>query len=207
MYVIKTPFLLRWMYPELIWKKPSTNTIYLTFDDGPIPIVTPFVLKTLSEYGATATFFCIGDNVRRHPDIYQDLLNAGHSVGNHTFNHLKGWNTSDEKYLENINKCADLVKSNLFRPPYGKIKKSQIAKLKARRPDVDIIMWDVLSGDFDQKLSPQNCLKKVISKTRPGSIVVFHDSLKAFERLEYVLPLALRYWQQKGYSIKKLKDR
>ncbi len=204
MYLVKTPFLLRWLYPDLVWKKPSANTIYITFDDGPIPEVTPFVLNALADYDAKATFFCIGDNVRKYPEIYQEVIKAGHSIGNHTFNHLNGWNTDDEKYLENIGECAEYVKSDLFRPPYGKIKKSQIRKLKTRHPDIKVIMWDVLSGDFDQNLSPENCLENVLRTTAPGSIIVFHDSLKAFDRLKYVLPKALDYWSDKGFVFKNL---
>jgi peptidoglycan/xylan/chitin deacetylase (PgdA/CDA1 family) len=204
MYTVKTPFFLPWIYPNLIWKKPSNDTIYLTFDDGPIPEVTTFVLKCLAEYNAKATFFCIGDNVRKHPDIYEQVLNSGHSVGNHTFNHLKGWETDDDIYLENIRDCSQYISSNLFRPPYGKIKKSQIKSLKNQQPDVQIIMWDVLSGDFDQTLEPDMCLRKVLNKTCPGSIVVFHDSLKAFDRLKYVLPLALEIWHKKGWKMEKL---
>ena len=204
MYLVKTPFLLRWLYPDLVWKKPSANTIYITFDDGPIPEVTPFVLNALADYDAKATFFCIGDNVRKYPEIYQEVIKAGHSIGNHTFNHLNGWNTDDEKYLENIGECAEYVKSDLFRPPYGKIKKSQIRKLKTRHPDIKVIMWDVLSGDFDQNLSPEKCLENVLRATVPGSIIVFHDSLKAFDRLKYVLPKALEYWSDKGFVFKNL---
>ena len=204
MYLVKTPFLLRWLYPDLVWKKPSANTIYITFDDGPIPEVTPFVLNALADYDAKATFFCIGDNVRKYPEIYQEVIKAGHSIGNHTFNHLNGWNTDDEKYLENIGECAEYVKSDLFRPPYGKIKKSQIRKLKTRHPDIKVIMWDVLSGDFDQNLSPEKCLENVLRTTAPGSIIVFHDSLKAFDRLKYVLLKALDYWSDKGFVFKNL---
>jgi len=204
MYFVKTPFFLRWMYPGLVWKKPSANTIYITFDDGPIPEVTPFVLNALADYDAKATFFCIGDNVRKYPEIYQEVIKAGHSIGNHTFNHLNGWNTDDEKYLENIDECAEYVKSDLFRPPYGKIKKSQIKKLKIQHPEIKVIMWDVLSGDFDQNLSPEKCLENVLRTTAPGSIIVFHDSLKAFDRLKYVLPKALDYWSNKGFVFKKL---
>ncbi|MEJ6982109.1 polysaccharide deacetylase family protein [Pedobacter sp. P351] len=204
MYFVKTPFFLRWMYPGLVWKKPSANSIYITFDDGPIPEVTPFALKALAEHNAKATFFCIGDNVRKHPEIYQEVIKAGHSVGNHTFNHLNGWNTDDEKYLENIDECADYVTSDLFRPPYGKIKKSQIMKLKILRPEIKVIMWDVLSGDFDQNVSPEKCLKNLLSTTVPGSIIVFHDSLKAFDRLKYVLPKALDYWSDRGFLFKNL---
>ena len=204
MYLVKTPFFLRWIYPELIWKKPVKDAIYLTFDDGPIPVVTPFVLQCLAEFDAKGTFFCIGDNVRKHPEIYQEVIEAGHSIGNHTFNHLNGWSTDDEKYLENIDECAEYVKSDLFRPPYGKIKKSQVKKLKIQHPEIKVIMWDVLSGDFDQNLSPEECLKNVLRTTVPGSIIVFHDSLKAFDRLKYVLPKALDYWTDKGFVFKKL---
>jgi peptidoglycan/xylan/chitin deacetylase (PgdA/CDA1 family) len=204
MYTVKTPFFLPLIYPKLVWKKHSKDTIYLTFDDGPIPEVTSFALNCLAQYNAKATFFCIGDNVQKHPDIYQQVLDGGHSVGNHTFNHLKGWNTDDVTYLENIRHCSQYVSSNLFRPPYGKIKKSQIKKLRVEQPDVQIIMWDVLSGDFDATLKPEKCLRKVLNKTCPGSIVVFHDSLKAFDRLEYVLPLALKIWHNKGWKMEKL---
>lgn len=205
MYLVKTPAWLRLIYPSLIWRKLNdSNKIYITFDDGPIPIVTPFVIKTLKIHKAPATFFCIGDNIRKHPEVFQQLLDEGHSIGNHTYNHLKGWVTEDDVYLENVKKCNLLVKSNLFRPPYGKIKRSQIELLKKEYPDLNIIMWDILTGDFDQNLSPEACLKKVLSTTRPGSIIVFHDSLKALERLQYVLPRALEYWTQKGYQFEKL---
>ncbi|HEY1006944.1 MAG TPA: polysaccharide deacetylase family protein [Sphingobacteriaceae bacterium] len=209
MYLVKTPFWLRWLYPSLTWRIPGNEkTIYLTFDDGPIPVVTPFVLETLKKFGARATFFCIGDNVRKHPEIYREVIAAGHRTGNHTFHHLKGWDTEDEKYLENVRMCADLVDSPLFRPPYGRGRRSQYRQLIAgtgpvKRP-FRIIMWDVLSGDFDTELSPEDCLENVVRHTRSGSIVVFHDSLKAFERLEYVLPRALEFWQSCGYAFKVL---
>ncbi|WP_069659190.1 polysaccharide deacetylase family protein [Arcticibacter eurypsychrophilus] len=205
MYLVKTPAWLRLIYPSLMWRKLNdSNKIYITFDDGPIPIVTPFVIKTLKLYKAPATFFCIGDNIRKHPEVFQQLLDEGYSIGNHTFSHLKGWITDDEVYLQNIKKCNLLVKSNLFRPPYGKIKRSQIELLKKEYPDLNIVMWDILTGDFDENLSPETCLKRVLHATRPGSIIVFHDSLKALERLQYVLPRALEYWSQKGYQFEKL---
>ncbi|RYY36135.1 MAG: polysaccharide deacetylase family protein [Sphingobacteriaceae bacterium] len=205
MYLVKTPRLLKMLYPTLIWDIPQAGrNIYLTFDDGPIPIVTPFVLNILKQYHAKATFFCIGDNVRKHPDIFANVKNDGHAIGNHTYNHLKGWKTDDEVYAENYLKADKLLDAPLFRPPYGRIKRSQIKALKAVRPDINIIMWDVLSGDFDMTLKPELCLKNVMKHTRPGSIIVFHDSLKAFNRLEYVLPRALGLWKADGYSFETL---
>ncbi|PRY54422.1 peptidoglycan/xylan/chitin deacetylase (PgdA/CDA1 family) [Arcticibacter pallidicorallinus] len=205
MYLVKTPFWLRLIYPSLVWRKLNDlNKIYITFDDGPIPIVTDFVINTLKMYEAPATFFCIGDNIRKHPEVFQRLKEAGHRIGNHTFNHLKGWDTDDDVYLDNIRDCAALVRSDLLRPPYGRIRKSQIGRLKEAFPNMQIIMWDVLSGDFDQQLSPEKCLENVIKHTRPGAIIVFHDSLKAFDRLEYVLPRALKIWKDKGYVFEKL---
>ena len=205
MYLVKTPFWLRWLYPQLTWRQPaSEKTIYLTFDDGPIPEVTPFVLDLLNEYRAKASFFCIGDNVRKHPDIFDRIIAEGHSVGNHTYNHLNGWNTVDEVYIDNFRKCDMLVNSHLFRPPYGRIKRSQVKKLRLEFPELDIIMWDVLSGDFDLKLSPEKCLRRTIESTCSGSIVVFHDSLKAFRVLTDVLPKALEFWKMKGYKFEVL---
>jgi peptidoglycan/xylan/chitin deacetylase (PgdA/CDA1 family) len=205
MYLVKSPFFLRWYYPSLIWNKArSEKAIYLTFDDGPIPDVTDFVLKTLAAYQAKGTFFCIGDNIRKHPEVYERLLTAGHRIGNHTYNHLKGWKTEDATYLENFDKCQALTASNLFRPPYGRIKKSQIKAIKQLKPNMNIVMWDVLSGDFDTNLSPENCFKNVVNHTGNGSIIVFHDSLKAFDRLQFALPKTLEYFHQKGYSFKTL---
>lgn len=218
MYLIKSPFLLKWYYPSLLWNKSRTEkVIYLTFDDGPIPNVTDFVLKTLKVFNAKATFFCIGDNIVKHPDVYANVINDGHAIGNHTFNHLKGWKTDDETYFENTLKCQALTKSNLFRPPYGRIKKSQIRslqslvlspqsdpRLKTQDSRLNIIMWDVLSGDFDINLSPEKCYQNVIKHTENGSIIVFHDSLKAFDRLAYALPLVLKYFTNKGFTFSTL---
>ncbi|MFB9843434.1 polysaccharide deacetylase family protein [Mucilaginibacter ginsenosidivorans] len=205
MYLVKTPRLLKQLYPSLLWNKARDNQrIYVTFDDGPIPIVTPFVLNILEQYRAKATFFCIGDNVNKHPDIFEQVKNAGHAIGNHTFNHLKGWKTGDKTYLDNFLKADELVGSNLFRPPYGRIKRSQIKLLREAKPGLDIVMWDVLSGDFDQKLSPEDCLTNVLKHTEPGSIIVFHDSLKAFDRLEYVLPKAMEEWSRRGWEFASL---
>jgi len=201
MYLVKSPLLLKWYYPSLVWNKTRTDkVIYLTFDDGPIPDVTDFVLKTLKTFNAKATFFCIGDNIIKHPAVFERVVAAGHQLANHTYNHLKGWKTDDQTYIENIQLCQQLTQSHLFRPPYGRIKKSQVKRIKALYPKIQIIMWDVLSGDFDLELSPENCYKNVIKHTNNGSIIVFHDSIKAFERLQYTLPRALKYFQQQGFT-------
>ena len=200
MYLVKTPWFIKQLYSSLLWNKRADGTrIFLTFDDGPIPIVTPFVLNILQKCQAKATFFCIGDNVRKHPEVFEQVKSAGHSVGNHTFNHLKGWKTENQVYLDNYLKADELIPSNLFRPPYGRIKRSQIKLLKQQRPELQIVMWDVLSGDFDPNLSPEACLENVLRHVWPGSIVVFHDSLKAFDRLRYVLPRAMEEWSSKGW--------
>ena len=205
MYLVKSPLLLKWYYPSLVWNKTRTDkVIYLTFDDGPIPDVTDFVLKTLKTFNAKATFFCIGDNIIKHPAVFERVVAAGHQLANHTYNHLKGWKTDDQTYIENIQLCQQLTQSHLFRPPYGRIKKSQVKRIKALYPKIQIIMWDVLSGDFDLELSPENCYKNVIKHTDNGSIIVFHDSIKAFERLQYTLPRALKYFQQQGFTFSTL---
>ena len=202
-FLHKSNFLLRTVYPECWWKieDQSEPTIYLTFDDGPIPDVTEFVLEQLDKFAAQATFFCIGDNVHKHRDILYKVLECGHMVGNHTFNHLNGWKTNDAVYLENIQKCQALlgVDTSLFRPPYGRIKKTQVAEVMEQ---YSIVMWDVLTGDFDRSLPADVCLRKTIQYTRPGSIVVFHDSLKAWPTMRYVLPRTLAYFAARGYSFR-----
>ncbi|WP_379083945.1 polysaccharide deacetylase family protein [Pedobacter sp. UC225_65] len=214
MYLVKSPLLLKWFYSALIWNKSrSKKIVYLTFDDGPIPNVTDFVLNTLKSFEAKATFFCIGDNITKHPEVFANVKNAGHAIGNHTFNHLKGWKTNDETYIANFLQCQQLTQSNLFRPPYGRIKKSQIKKLRTvytaqsanlnpqtTNANLQIIMWDVISYDFDARLSPEKCYQNVIRNTKNGSIIVFHDSLKAFDRLQYALPKTLKYLSEKGYQ-------
>lgn len=185
------------MYPSLTWQIPSEKKdIYLTFDDGPHPAITPFVLDTLSAFGAKATFFCIGKNVENNTALYQRIIDEGHAVGNHTYNHVNGWKTNDEAYFKEVIKTKEVVDSKLFRPPYGRISRFQVQQLKKL---FNIIMWDVLSGDFDRELSPELCLKNVISNTRAGSIVVFHDSEKAVEKLKYALPKTLEHLQKKGF--------
>ncbi|QJD94960.1 polysaccharide deacetylase family protein [Mucilaginibacter robiniae] len=205
MYLVKTPWLLKKLYPQLTWNQSrAEKVIYITFDDGPIPVVTPFVLKTLQQHNALATFFCIGDNVQKHPAIFKQVQEAGHAIGNHTFNHLKGWETEDKVYIDNFEQADQMLQTNLFRPPYGRIKRSQIKQLQVLKPSLNLIMWDVLSGDFDLALKPDQCLQNVLKHTENGSIIVFHDSLKAFNRLEYVLPKALEVWSKAGYSFGKL---
>ncbi len=203
MLPVKTPWLVKKLYSALTWDiKPATRCIYLTFDDGPIPIVTPLVLNILQRYDAKATFFCIGDNVHKHPEVFEQVKKAGHAIGNHTYNHLKGWETDDQTYLDNFLKADELIGSNLFRPPYGRIKRSQIKLLKEARPDLQIIMWNILSADYDADLKPEKCLDNVLKHTQNGDMVLFHDSLKAWDRLEYVLPRAMEVWSKEGFEFK-----
>lgn len=205
MYLTKSPSWLQWFYPSLTWhKNRQEKYVYLTFDDGPIPVVTPFVLNTLKNFDAGATFFCIGDNVDKHPEIFNEVLANGHRVGNHTFNHLKGWDTPDEEYLQNVEQCRTVVDSNLFRPPYGRITMAQIRKFRMQFPEMEIVMWDVLSGDFDPSISVEKCTSNVLKNVTNGSIIVFHDSTKAFLRLQHILPIVLRELQILGYSFKML---
>lgn len=203
MYLVKTPWILKSLYPSLIWNiKTEDKKLYLTFDDGPHPKATSFVLDILKQYNAQATFFCIGKNVVENRDVYDRIIAEGHKVGNHTQNHLNGWKTDDETYLENIKQAALNIDSNLFRPPYGRISRFQIKLLKQLK--FKIIMWDVLSGDFDITLSKEKCLNNVILQATSGSIIVFHDSEKAWERLEYALPNVLEYFTQKGFEFHSL---
>ena len=203
-YLAKTPGLLTRLYPSCIWNFPRDNqSIYFTFDDGPHPEATPFVLDTLKQYNAKGTFFCIGKNVAAHPDIYKRILNEGHAVGNHTFDHLNGWKTPDQEYIKNIGDARNYIDSKLFRPPYGRITKFQIRLLTAsenvkQKTVFKIIMWDVLSGDFDMSSSAEKCVKNVTSNAKAGSIVVFHDSEKAMPRMQKALIESLKYFSEKG---------
>lgn len=207
MMVHRTPFFLPWLYPGLTWRMPSTSPeLYLTFDDGPVPGVTEFVLETLSKYDVRATFFCIGDNILKHPDIFMRLVREGHTVGNHTFNHLNGWRTPVQEYLENVKRCEQEMTKRagieslprLFRPPYGRITRSQINALS----DWQIIMWDVLTVDYDRKLSENKCLANSLAACRNGSIIVFHDSYKAEKNVTFVLPRLIEHFLEKGVSFK-----
>ncbi len=200
---IRVPAIVKRFYSKYVWNKSvSDKSVYLTFDDGPIPKVTPWVLKKLEEYQAEATFFCIGENVKKHPEIFQQLLASNHAVGNHTHKHLNGWKNSTKTYLENTEKANKLIKSNLLRPPYGKIRAKQAKCLLQK--GYKIIMWSVLSRDYDNAISQERCLQNVLNYAKPGSIIVFHDSLKAEKNLRYVLPKVLEHYSKKGYLFKKL---
>lgn len=192
------PRFLRPLFGKLTWRvKTDSKLIYLTFDDGPVPEVTPQVLDILDEYGWKATFFCVGDNVRKYPEVYQEVLRRGHRVGNHSFNHIRGYRYSVEDYVANVQKATAYIESRLFRPPHGRITFSQI---KALKEDYDIVMWDVITYDYDKKKKPEQIMRTVRNYLRKGSIVVFHDSIKAKENVLTVLPQALAYWKEKGYS-------
>lgn len=185
-------------FPSLIWRvKTRSKLIYLTFDDGPVPEVTPQVLDILDAFGWKATFFCVGENVFRYPDLYQEILARGHRTGNHSYNHIRGFRYATEEYVQNVKKASGMIQSKLFRPPHGRIK---LAQLKALRKEYDIVMWDVITYDYDRGRSPERILKTIRRNLRKGSVVVFHDSLKAKENVLEVLPKALAFWQSKGYG-------
>ena len=204
-YFVKTPFWLKKLYPKCIWGINNVQrNIYLTFDDGPHPTITPIVLEHLKKYQAKATFFCIGQNVEKFPEIYKQIIEEGHAVGNHTHHHLNGWKTDDEKYLTDIVEAKQLIDSDLFRPPYGRITRFQLAQLRKIKYQLSVIMWTVLSGDFDYNITKEQCLQNVLKNTKPGSIVVFHDSEKAKEKVLYALPEMLTYFTQKGFGFKKI---
>lgn len=202
MYVSKTPAVVKALYSSLVWNMPrDKNTVYLTFDDGPHPQITEEVLTQLDQFDARATFFCIGDNVRKFPAMFDKVKANGHTIGNHTYNHLNGWKTNQYTYLKNTLMCQALTHAQFFRPPYGRISRQQAHTLGKR---FRIVMWDVLSADFDQSISREKCLNNVLSNIQPGSIVVFHDSEKAAERMLYVLPKTLEYIREKGWKMEAL---
>jgi peptidoglycan-N-acetylglucosamine deacetylase len=201
-YFTKTPFWLKMLYPTCLWNYPPKsggNKIYLSFDDGPHAAATPFALDELKKYNAKASFFCIGKNVIEETAIYKRILMEGHRVGNHTFNHLNGWKTDNAVYLQNIERAREQIDSDLFRPPYGRASAFQIRNL-IDKLHYKVVMWDVLSGDFDPSVSGKQAAERVIRKSRPGSIVVFHDSTKAFPVMREALPIVLAYFSHKGFS-------
>ena len=204
MRLYHTLWLFRKFYPkDVVWDVPAkSKTLYLTFDDGPTTEITQWILDTLEVYNAKATFFCVGENVSKHPEIYASLIDKGHAVGNHTHNHLNGWKTPIEPYIENVVLARERIQSNLFRPPYGKIKPVQAKTLK--KMGYRIILWSVLSYDFDKNLDRNEAWKNIVKYSKSGSIIVFHDHLKAFENLKELLPKTLEYFKSKGYSFEKI---
>lgn len=207
MYLHYTPRIVHWLYPKFTWHKGrGEKNIYLTFDDGPVPEITPFVLDQLRKYNAKATFFCVGGNVVRNPEVLQQLVRGGHRIGNHTHHHLKGTKASLQAYSADVQLCQDKLQkagihTNLFRPPYGRIRMAQARQLLN---NYEIIMWDVLSADYDRQLSPEKCLQHSIRHTHNGSVVVFHDSIKAWKNLSWVLPRYLEHFAARGYVFKSL---
>ena len=214
---------MRALYPDFIWRIPTERKeIFLTFDDGPIPEITEFVLEELDKYKAKATFFCIGGNIEKYPTIFQKVVNQQHTIGNHTFNHLRGWDTEDDIYIDNFKKCEDIIvercsivdvgnttienqQSNIkrrkFRPPFGRIKRNQAKEILKTH---EIVMWDVLTGDYDQSLSKERVLSKTLQHTQKGSIVLFHDSIKANKNMIYALPIVLKHFSEQGYTFKSM---
>ena len=200
--MMKIPKIVEAYYSDLLWRvKTDRKELYLTFDDGPTPHVTKWVLDLLNEYNAKATFFCVGRNVKNHPVIYRRILKEGHKIGNHTFDHKNGWHSANYNYLKDVMKCDELVQSELFRPPYGRIKKNQIKRLKSR---FRIVMWDVLSEDYNSKHSGDHCAGIVKKQAKSGSIIVFHDSRKAARNLKSALPIVLEHFTGLGYTFRSL---
>jgi peptidoglycan/xylan/chitin deacetylase (PgdA/CDA1 family) len=199
----RTPFFLPWLYPSLTWRmNANKKELFLTFDDGPVPGPTEFVLDTLNHASVKGTFFCIGENIRKHPEIFSKITDAGHTIGNHTFSHLNGWSVSTDEYLENVSRFETLLndiglvkKDKLFRPPYGRVTRRQVRALH----DYRLVMWDVLTQDYDRTLSPDKCLRGSLMACRPGSIIVFHDSYKSQKNLEYALPRLIDHCMNQGY--------
>ena len=197
--MLQVPEILKSVIKNVVWRiNPAEKVIYLTFDDGPNPGVTPQVLDILDRFEVKATFFCVGENVFRFPDVFEEVKRRGHGVGNHTFNHLKGFEYATDDYVKNVKKAADYIDSKLLRPPHGQIKPSQI---KALKDDYRIIMWDFITYDYDKRIEPEKIIAEVKKRSRNGSIVVFHDSLKAEKNVLQVLPEALRFWKENGYKV------
>lgn len=205
--MIRTPGIIKNIFSNVHWGNQNKGKyIYFTFDDGPIPEVTPWVLDQLKEFNAQATFFCVGENIKKNPLVFQRILNEGHSIGNHTYNHLDGWKTENKQYLKNVLKCDEVIDSFLFRPPYGRLTPAQF-RLINNRLNLQVVLWDILSEDYNTKISPQKCLDNVVNYAKPGDIVVFHDSLKAQKNLKYALPKSLEILSKEGYQFLPLQKR
>ena len=206
-YFVRTPGWLKKLYPGCVWDvEPKEKTLYLSFDDGPHPTITPYILNLLKKYNAQAIFFCIGQNIEKFPEVYRQIIEEGHLTGNHTQHHFNGWKTNDETYIRDITDARDKIGSNFFRPPYGRIKRSQMRLLKEKYPAIKVIMWNILAGDWDENLNPEKCFKQIKARISDGDIIVFHDTDKAFERLEYALPRVLEFFSEKGYRFKKIPE-
>ena len=205
MYLVKTPVWLQKIYSQLYWSMPATEkNLYLTFDDGPHPLATTFVLDQLRTFQAGGSFFCVGENAKNNPDVLNRIKQEGHLLGNHTMHHLNGWKVADELYLQDIEAAAAWLPTGWFRPPYGRIRFRQQKMISTRLPECKVMMWDVLSGDFDQRLTGKQCADNVIRHAGAGSVVVFHDSAKAWDRLQVALPLVLEHFSKEGYQMKAL---
>ena len=203
-YTVRTPYLLKLLYRSCTWDMPrNSNKVYLSFDDGPHPEVTAFVLDLLNAYGAKASFFCIGENVVRYPETYRRIISEGHTIGNHTQHHKNGWKTANKEYLDDIREARQHIGSDLFRPPYGRVSFSQLRVIQ-HAMQLKPIMWSLVSGDFDTEISPETCAKNVLDNLKAGDIIVFHDSEKASERLKYALPLVLEEIKARGWVAEKL---
>ena len=199
-HFVRTPGWLKQLFPGCVWDIPEKEkTLYLTFDDGPHPVITPQLLDWLKQYNAKATFFCIGDNVLRYPDVYRRLLTEGHTVGNHTHQHVNGWKTGTAEYLANVDRAARHIQSDLFRPPYGRITRRQLKGLRSRERNMQVIMWNILAGDWVEDLSPESCFRRVSQRIRGGEIIVFHDSEKAWPRVAYAIPKLLEEFTASGF--------
>lgn len=202
-YTAKTPNWVKKLFGGSLWDLPKAGkAIYLTFDDGPHPQITPFILDELRKYNARATFFCIGKNVEENPVVFKRILTEGHAVGNHTYSHLDGWRTANTRYLADVLKAKRYIDSNLFRPPYGRISRKQRKELSAMDPPMKNIMWSILSGDFDKRITSEECCTNVIKHAENGAVIVFHDSEKAKQKMLYALPVVLKYFSGKGYEFK-----
>ena len=206
--MVKPPWVLKKIFSRLVWKIPTDEKIlYLTFDDGPHPVATPFVLEQLKKYDARATFFCLGKNVAEYPSIYRAIVQAGHTVGNHTFKHLNGWKVKDKDYFNDIIEARKYIDSSLFRPPYGKITPFQAKHLRSSPLRYTIIMWDVLSKDYDLQLTARDCAFNVVRHASAGSIIVFHDSEKAWPRMQNALAETLQYFSEKGWRFAAIEEK
>ena len=203
MFIEQMPDIVRLLYPTVLWRKDKDKkVIYLTFDDGPTEEITHWILKTLDEFGVKATFFCIGNNAEKHPEIVDEIRQNGHSVGIHGYSHIRGLYKKQEEYFNDIKKSESIIKSKIFRPSHGRIYPSQVKKLNEL--GYKVVLWDVITRDYDPNLKEEQVLKIAKKYTRNGSIVVFHDSLKAEKNMKYAFPLAVKYWIENGYTFETL---